>query len=122
MKGLLLLCLSVVVAFAINLQTASKADLMEYKGIGEKKADAIVKYRKTHKLKKAEDLRGIKGFGDSIVNNVKKGVKKGSKSSRKMKQKGKNLKHSKKSSTKTNKKHLKKKNSKRKKKQNKKHR
>jgi len=77
MKKLLLvmLLLSGYLFGAINVQTASKADLMTISGIGEKKADAIIKYRKTHRLKSANDLLKVPGIGKNIVNNVKKGVK-----------------------------------------------
>ena len=44
---------------------------MGIKGIGDKKADAIIEYRKTTTIKSADDLKNIKGFGDSIVNNIK---------------------------------------------------
>ncbi len=75
-KILLLLALSSTLLFsAMNLQKASKDDLMCIKGIGEKKAEAIIKYRKKSKISKAEDLLKIKGFGEGIVKNVKKGVK-----------------------------------------------
>ncbi len=67
---LLLLCCSVLFG-AINLQTASKEELMTIKGIGEKKAEQIIEYRKTNKISSPEDLKNIKGFGESIVSNVK---------------------------------------------------
>ena len=35
---------------AMDLQTASKSELMEIKGVGEKKADAIIEYRKRNRL------------------------------------------------------------------------
>jgi competence protein ComEA len=60
---------------AVNLQTASKDELMCLKGIGEKKAMAIIKYRKSNKLKSADDLIEIKGFGKGIIASVKKGTK-----------------------------------------------
>lgn len=60
---------------AINLQTASKKDLMCINGIGAKKAEAIIKYRKANKLKSADDLLKIKGFGKGVVANVKAGKK-----------------------------------------------
>ena len=72
MKKLMLLsffCVSMLFG-AINLQTASKEELMGIKGIGEKKAEQIIEYRKTNKINSAEDLKNIKGFGDSIVKNV----------------------------------------------------
>ncbi|WP_435890414.1 ComEA family DNA-binding protein [Aliarcobacter butzleri] len=56
---------------AINLQTASKEELMSIKGIGEKKAEQIIEYRKINTIKSADDLKNIKGFGDNIVSNVK---------------------------------------------------
>jgi competence protein ComEA len=60
---------------AINLQTASKKELMCINGIGAKKAEAILKYRKTNKLKSADDLKKIKGFGKGVIANVKAGKK-----------------------------------------------
>ncbi|MDY0051439.1 MAG: helix-hairpin-helix domain-containing protein [Aliarcobacter sp.] len=69
--ALLMLCVSFMFA-AINLQTATKEELMGIKGIGDKKADQIIEYRKTNKINEPEDLKNIKGFGDSIVSNIKK--------------------------------------------------
>ena len=60
---------------AINIQTASKDELMCIKGIGEKKATAILKYRKSNKVKSADDLINIKGLGKGIIANVKAGKK-----------------------------------------------
>jgi competence protein ComEA len=68
--ALLMLCGTFLFA-EINLQTASKEELMGVKGIGEKKAEQIIEYRKTSAIKNPEDLKNIKGFGDSIVGNVK---------------------------------------------------
>lgn len=56
---------------------------MEIKGIGEKKADAIIEYRKTNTINSADDLKNIKGFGDSIIDNVKKDTKVKSNTSKK---------------------------------------
>jgi len=64
------LCVSFMFA-ELNLQTASKDELMGIKGIGEKKAEQIIEYRKTNKINTPDDLKNIKGFGDSIVSNVK---------------------------------------------------
>ncbi len=75
MKKIVLLLLSIIYAFAINLQTASKDELMSIKGIGKKRAEAIIRYRKTHKITKAEDLLAIKGIGKNIITNIKKDVK-----------------------------------------------
>ncbi|MFV7790916.1 ComEA family DNA-binding protein [Aliarcobacter lanthieri] len=72
LMAIFMLCSSFL--FAINLQTATKEELMGIKGIGEKKAEQILEYRKVNSIKSPEDLRNIKGFGDSIINNVKKDV------------------------------------------------
>lgn len=45
--ALLMLCGTFLVA-QINLQTASKEELMSIKGIGEKKAEQIMEYRKKY--------------------------------------------------------------------------
>ncbi len=75
-KIISLLVLSFTFMFAsMNLQTASKSELMSIKGIGAKKAEAIIKYRKSHKLKSADDLLKVKGIGKGIVKNVKNDVK-----------------------------------------------
>ena len=72
-KLIVLLGLGASLLFAqINLQTASKEELMAIKGIGPKKAEQIMEYRKTNTISTPEDLKNIKGFGDSIVGEVKK--------------------------------------------------
>ena len=43
----------------INLQTATKDELMGIKGIGEKKAEQIIEYRKTNTINKPEELKNI---------------------------------------------------------------
>ncbi|WP_026804829.1 ComEA family DNA-binding protein [Aliarcobacter lanthieri] len=73
-KLIAIFMLSSYFLFAINLQTATKEELMGIKGIGEKKAEQILEYRKVNSIKSPEDLRNIKGFGDSIINNVKNDV------------------------------------------------
>ncbi|WP_370516578.1 helix-hairpin-helix domain-containing protein [Granulicatella sp. zg-ZJ] len=55
----------------INLNTATKSQLMTIAGIGEKKADAILEYRKQKRLTKIEDLKQIKGFSDSLIEKIK---------------------------------------------------
>jgi len=75
-KILFFMALSVSFLFsAINLQTASKDELMCIKGIGDKKADAIIKYRKSNSIKSADDLINVKGFGKGLIAKVKNGEK-----------------------------------------------
>jgi competence protein ComEA len=48
----------------ININTASAGELMNLKGIGEKKAKAIIEFRKTKGLfKQPEDLLKVPGIG-----------------------------------------------------------
>ena len=74
-KILFMLVVTLSFLSALNVQNASKDELMCIKGIGEKKATAIMKYRKSHKLKSAQDLLEIKGFGKVLVKNVEKNIK-----------------------------------------------
>ena len=74
-KILFFMAISLSLLSALNVQKASKDELMCIKGIGEKKANAIMKYRKSNKLKSAQDLLEIKGFGKALVKNVENDVK-----------------------------------------------
>jgi competence protein ComEA len=78
----LLLCASWLFG-AIDVQTATKSELMSIKGIGAKKADSIIEYRKTNKLSSVDDLKNVKGIGKGIVNNVKNDIKSGDKKAKK---------------------------------------
>lgn len=55
-----------------ELNKASKDDLMAIKGIGDKKAETIIKARP---YKSFEDLLSVKGVGPALVENIKKDVK-----------------------------------------------
>jgi competence protein ComEA len=75
-KILFFMALSVSFLFsAVNLQTATKDELMCLKGIGEKKAMAIITHRKSNKIKSVDDLMELKGFGKGIIASIKKGTK-----------------------------------------------
>lgn len=56
---------------SINLNTATKSQLMNLPGIGEKTADAIIEHReKIGKFRKLEDLKKVKGIGDKKFENI----------------------------------------------------
>lgn len=59
----------------INLNTATKEQLMTLKGIGESKATAILNYRQSKgAFKKIDDLKNIKGFSDKMIESLKSDV------------------------------------------------
>ena len=55
----------------ININTASKEQLMTLKGVGEKIADRIIEYRKAHPFKTIEDLMNVKGIGQKKFEKLK---------------------------------------------------
>ncbi|BBB32271.1 competence protein ComEA [Thermotomaculum hydrothermale] len=56
----------------ININTASVDQLIKLKGIGPKKAKAIVEFRKKNgKFKKLEDLMLVKGIGKKTFEKIK---------------------------------------------------
>ena len=63
-------------AGSININTASVEQLQEIHGVGEKTAKAIVKHRKEHgKFKSASDLMNVKGIGEKKYAKLKSEVK-----------------------------------------------
>lgn len=60
---------------AVDLNTADKAALEAVKGIGPKKAEAIIKYRTEHgSFKSVDDLAKVKGFGKKTVDKIRSEV------------------------------------------------
>lgn len=55
----------------VNLNTATKEKLMTVKGIGEKKAEAILTYRQKKPIKKLEDLLELKGFSEKFIESIR---------------------------------------------------
>ena len=72
---LLLLIFSFSFLFAaVNINSASKEELMTLKGIGETTAEAIIEYRKENKFTKIEDIKNVKGIGDKKFESIKKDI------------------------------------------------
>lgn len=71
--GLLTLVASIGMALAaVNINTASEAELDALPGIGAAKAKAIMEYRKTHgDFKSVDDLKNVKGIGDKVFAKLK---------------------------------------------------
>lgn len=59
----------------ININTATKDELMNLSGIGESKADAIINYRKENgNFKKIEDIKNVDGIGDAVYEKIKNNI------------------------------------------------
>lgn len=55
----------------VNINTANKDDLMSLPNIGDKRADAIIEYRKTQKFEKIEDIKNVTGIGEKYYDALK---------------------------------------------------
>ncbi|MCK4339357.1 MAG: ComEA family DNA-binding protein [Candidatus Cloacimonetes bacterium] len=67
---------SVKILGKININSASKPYLMSLTGIGEGKANAIIEYRKTNgPFKSIEEIKNVKGIGESIYQKIKGKIK-----------------------------------------------
>ena len=59
----------------VSLNTATKEQLMTLSGIGEAKADSIIKYRDDHGgFTDINELKDINGIGDSIFDKIKENI------------------------------------------------
>ena len=63
-----------VVKGKVNINTASKEELMSINGIGESKALAIIEYRNSTKFTKIEDIMNVSGIGESLYNSIKENI------------------------------------------------
>lgn len=73
LRVLVLLFAFVVALFAaVNINTATVQELSTLKGVGEKKAEAIVSYREANgKFKSINELANVKGIGEKMLQNLK---------------------------------------------------
>lgn len=61
---------------SVSVNSADKTVLAQLPGVGEKTADAILKYRKANgKFKSIDDLKNVKGIGDKKLSAMKKYLK-----------------------------------------------
>jgi competence protein ComEA len=77
----LLVALAMVCALAgvataeVNINTATKEEPMTVKGIGEKRAQEIIEYRKKHgNFKSVDDLEKVPGIGPGMMMQIRLGV------------------------------------------------
>lgn len=59
----------------VNINTASKEELMNVSGIGASKADSIIAYRIKTPFSKIEDIMNVSGIGESLFDKIKKYIK-----------------------------------------------
>ena len=59
----------------VNINTATKDELMTLPGIGESKAEAIIKYRESNgPFQSTEDITNIPGIKEGVYNNIKEHI------------------------------------------------
>ena len=78
MKILTMLILGMSLLFgAVDLNNASQKELTTIKGVGVKKASAIIDYRKTHCFKNVGEIVKVKGLGKKFLKKNKANLKVG---------------------------------------------
>ena len=59
----------------ININKATKEELMTVSGIGESKAEEIIKYREEHgSFNTIEDIKNVSGIGESLFEKIKNNI------------------------------------------------
>ncbi len=58
----------------ININTADAATLQQLKGIGAKKAQAILTYRKQQPFHSIDDLTKISGISEGLLNKIRANI------------------------------------------------
>lgn len=76
MKSLIFLILSVsFLTASVDINHASLKELTSFKGIDNKKAEAIVAYRKMHCFKSVNEIIKVKGIGKKFLEKHQKELK-----------------------------------------------
>jgi competence protein ComEA len=70
------LSLNLFAMSAHELQVVDKKILSCIKGVGEKRLNAILEYRKNNKISKLDDLLNIPRIGKKTIENIKNNIKK----------------------------------------------
>jgi competence protein ComEA len=79
MKIFVMILLGISLAFgAVGINHASKKELTNIKGIGNKKASSIISYRKVHCFKSVDEIVEVKGLGKKFLEKNKANLKAGS--------------------------------------------
>ena len=63
--------LHIVINDKVNLNTASKQELMSVSGIGNVIANNIINYRKTSPFKSVEEVENVSGVGNAVYEKIK---------------------------------------------------
>lgn len=59
----------------VNINTATKEELTTIKGVGDKRAQDIIEYRKKHgDFKSVDDLQKVPGIGSSLLKQIRSHV------------------------------------------------
>jgi competence protein ComEA len=75
MKFLAFFFFSAMILFAsVDINKADKNELMSLNGIGEKRAEAILEYRKRKCFKNINELTRVKGIGDKFMQENRKNL------------------------------------------------
>ncbi len=59
----------------VNINTATKDELMQLEGIGDKTADNIIEYRNKHKFKTVDEIKNVSGVGDKKFQTISQYIK-----------------------------------------------